>query len=92
MAMYNQPYDQSNDSRGTVALVLGILGLLIFQPLGIGAIIMGNQVVRDLSPSHPQYPLGNAGRVLGWIAVVLTCLVILGVIGLVGFLLLIGSA
>lgn len=90
--MYQQPYSQSNDTRGTVSLILGILGLLLFQPLGIGAIIMGNQVVRELSPSHAQYPLGNTGRILGWIAVALMCLGLMIVVGFVGFIVLAGAA
>lgn len=90
--MYQQPYSQSNDTRGTVSLILGILGLLLFQPLGIGAIIMGNQVVRELPPSDAQYPLGNAGRILGWIAVALMCIGLMIVVGFVGFIVLAGAA
>ena len=71
--MYESP-GQPNDTRGTISLILGICGLLIFQPLGIGAIILGNQVISELSPSHEQYGLGNIGRILGWIAVALMCI------------------
>lgn len=84
--MYEQPFGQRNESRGTVALILGILGLLLFQPLGIGAVILGNQVVRELSPSHEQYALGNVGRILGWIAIALFLLVLVMVVGAFGLI------
>ena len=66
--------------RGTLILVLGILGLVICGPLGIAAWIMGNGDLKQmdagaLDPSGRS--MTNAGRICGMIA---TILMILGVV------------
>jgi hypothetical protein len=66
--------------RGTLILVLGILGLLLCQVLGIPAWIMGSNDLREMDTGTMD-PSGrsitNAGRICGIIA---TILLILGAI------------
>lgn len=67
--------------RGTLILVLGILGLILCQPLGIAALIMGNGDLK-LMASGAMDPAGkdltNIGRILGIIACVFLALAVLG--------------
>ena len=81
--------------RGTVILVLGILGLVMCGPIGIIAWIMGKSDL-DAMRRGVMDPSGqgmtNAGYILGIIATVLTVLTIIpflfccvfGVLGSVG--------
>ena len=66
--------------RGTLVLVLGILGLVICGPLGIAAWVMGNGDLKEMDAGTLD-PSGrgmtNAGRICGMIA---TILMILGVV------------
>ena len=60
--------------RGTLILVLGILGLVICGPLGIAAWVMGNGDLKEmdagaLDPSGRS--MTNAGRICGMIATIL---------------------
>jgi hypothetical protein len=78
--------------RGTLILVLGILGLVICGPLGIAAWIMGNGDLKEmdagaLDPSGRS--LTNAGRICGMIACILMIIgVVIGIavfgLGLLG--------
>jgi len=66
--------------RGTLVLVLGILSLIICQPLGIVAWVLGSSDLKGIAagtidPSGKD--LTNIGRILGIIA---TVLLILGII------------
>ena len=66
--------------RGTLILILGILGLVICGPLGIAAWVMGNGDLKEmdagaLDPSGRS--LTNAGRICGMIACIL---MIIGVV------------
>ncbi|MFZ4682104.1 MAG: DUF4190 domain-containing protein [Terrimicrobiaceae bacterium] len=66
--------------RGTLVLVLGILSLIICQPLGIVAWVLGSSDLKGIEagtidPSGKD--LTNIGRILGIIA---TVLLILGII------------
>jgi hypothetical protein len=66
--------------RATLILVLGILGLIICQPLGIFAWIMGNGDLKQIDAGTMDSSgrsLTNAGRILGMIA---TILMILGLV------------
>gem|GEM_PF-622737 len=89
MEYYAQPYGyqpRPQHPNGTTVLVLGILGLVLFQPLGIAAWVMGNRVRRETSgPNAPYAPSSSAsaGRILGIIA---TCLLIIGIVALLGVL------
>ena len=66
--------------RGTLILVLGIIGLIMCQPLGIFAWVMGGSDLKAMAagtmdPSGKD--LTNIGRILGIIASVL---LILGIV------------
>jgi len=73
--------------RGTLILVLGILGLVVCGPLGIAAWIMGNGDLKEMDAGAMD-PSGrgntNAGRICGIIATILL------VIGVVAAILLFG--
>lgn len=60
--------------RATTVLVLGILGLVVCQPLGIVAWVMGNNDLREMGNGLMD-PTGkdstNAGRICGIIGTVL---------------------
>lgn len=63
--------------RGTLILVLGILGLVICFPCGIAAWIMGNGDLRqmDAGQMDPEgRSLTQAGKIVGIIATVLALL------------------
>ena len=71
--------------RGTLILVLGILGLVLCGPLGIAAWVMGNGDLKEIDagamdPSGRS--LTNAGRICGMIA---TILLALGVVAFIAF-------
>lgn len=60
--------------RGTLVLVLGILGIVCCMPCGIVAWVLGNQDLRDMAAGTMD-PTGlgmtKAGKILGIISVVL---------------------
>lgn len=66
--------------RGTLILVLGILGLVICQPIGIAAWVMGSGDLKQIDAGQMDSSgrgLTSAGRICGIVA---TILLILGVI------------
>ncbi|MDB5252248.1 MAG: hypothetical protein JWP27_1417 [Flaviaesturariibacter sp.] len=68
--------------NATLILVLGILSILVCQPLGIAALIMGNNSLDAYRRSPERYTensLGNvkAGRICGIIGICLLALVII---------------
>ncbi len=63
--------------RGTLVLVLGILGLIICQPVGIAAWLMGNADLKEINAGtmDPEgKTLTQIGKILGIIATVLLAL------------------
>jgi len=78
--------------RGTLVLVLGILGLVVCGPLGIAAWIMGNNDLREINAGSmdPEgRSLTNAGRICGMIATILLALglvvgILLFLVGIIG--------
>jgi len=69
--------------RGTLVLVLGILSLIVCQPVGIAAWIMGNNDLKEIAAGtmDPEgKSLTQIGKILGMIAVIL---LVLGIIGMV---------
>ncbi len=78
--------------RGTLILVLGILGLVVCQPIGIAAWIMGSGDLKQIDAGQMD-PTGrgltNAGKICGIVATILLVLsvivglllVVLGVFG-----------
>jgi hypothetical protein len=77
--------------RGTLILVLGILGIVLCGPLGIAAWVMGNNDLKEMDAGLMD-PSGrsntNAGRICGIIATVLLILSVLFGIALFGLTLL----
>src|SRR5262249_14954782 len=71
--------------RGTLILVLGILGLVVFHPLGIVAWIMGNHDLKAMRAGRMD-PEGQSqtqtGKVLGIVA---TCFMIVGCLCAIGY-------
>ncbi|MGZ4961342.1 MAG: DUF4190 domain-containing protein [Limisphaerales bacterium] len=65
--------------RGTLVLVLGILGLVLCGPLGIAAWVMGNGDIKQMDAGTMD-PSGrgttNAGRICGIIATILTIIAV----------------
>ena len=73
--------------RGTLILVLGILGLVICGPLGIAAWIMGNGDLKEIDAGAMESSgrsLTNAGRICGMIASILMILGVLIAIAVFG--------
>ncbi|MGC1481153.1 MAG: hypothetical protein WA771_11655 [Chthoniobacterales bacterium] len=60
--------------RGTLILILGILGLIICMPVGIAAWVMGGNDLKEMAAGTMD-PAGkdmtNVGRILGIVSVVL---------------------
>ena len=73
--------------RGTLILVLGILSLIICQPVGIAAWIMGNADLKQIAAGtmDPEgKSLTQIGKILGMIAVIILVIgIVLGILGLV---------
>lgn len=96
-AEYDEPRDaperraRLEPHRGTLVLVMGILGILVCFICGILAWVWGNEDVRKMKAGVMD-PEGrgatDAGRVLGIISVVLA----LGGLILVGFVMCLGGA
>jgi hypothetical protein len=60
--------------RGSVILVLGILGLVVCQLLGIAAWVMGNNDIQEMDQGlmdSSGRDLTNAGRICGMVATAL---------------------
>ena len=73
--------------RGTLILVLGILGLVICGPLGIAAWIMGNGDLKEIDAGAMDSSgrsLTNAGRICGMIATILMIVWVLIAIAVFG--------
>jgi hypothetical protein len=66
--------------KAVAALVCGIVGLFVCAPVGIAAIILGNQARTEIAGSGGRLQgdgMALAGLIMGWIAV---GLLILGVV------------
>ena len=84
------PYPE--DSQATVVLVLGILGIVCFQPLGIVAWILGDSELKAIDEGRrPPENRGtaSAGKICGIIG---TCLFALGIFAVIAVLALGGMA
>jgi hypothetical protein len=76
--------------NATTILVLGILSILVCQPLGIAALIMGNNSLRAYNDNPGRYAESSlstvkAGRICGIIGICLIALVIVMMIAGVSF-------
>ena len=75
--------------RGTLILVLGILSLVMCQPLGIAAWLMGSTDLKEMDagimdPSGRS--LTSAGRICGIIATILLAISVVVMIVIFGFM------
>jgi hypothetical protein len=81
----NQPnYRQGQESlpNATAILVLGILSIFVCQPLGIAALIMGNNSLAAYRANPERYTESSlssvkAGRICGIIGI---CLIVVGIL------------
>jgi hypothetical protein len=76
--------------KGTAILILGILSLICFAPLGIAAWLMGNTAIREIDGAPGRYSNRQTvqiGRILG---IVGTVILILGVLVWLLFFVLLG--
>jgi hypothetical protein len=72
-----------NSGKAVAALVLGILGVVSCQPLGIAAIVVGNQAAEEIAASGGRLGgegMAKVGVVLGWVAVALLALAVIGLL------------
>lgn len=80
-----QPYGAPppNSGKAVTALVLGILGLVTCQVLGVAAIIVGKQATDEIAASGGRLGgegLAKVGIILGWVAVALLALGVLALL------------
>jgi hypothetical protein len=72
-----------NSGKAVAALVLGILGLVSCQLAGVAAIVLGNQATEEIAASGGRLGgegMAKIGVILGWVAVALLVLGILGIL------------
>lgn len=75
---YGRPYGggsppPGNNRKAIWSLVLGIVGILCCGPLGVGAIILGNQAKKEIAGTgQAGAGLAQAGFILGILALVFT--------------------
>jgi hypothetical protein len=75
-----------NSGKAVTALVLGILGIVVCQVLGVAAIIVGKQANDEIAASGGRLGgegLAKVGIILGWVAVALLALGVLALFLLV---------
>lgn len=80
---------QESLPNATLILVLGILSILVCQPLGIAALIMGNSSLNVYNQNPGRYSEGSlssvkAGRICGIIGICLIAVVIIMIVAGVG--------
>lgn len=72
-----------NSSRAVTSLVLGIVGLVVCAPVGIGAIVVGKQANDEIAASGGRLGgegMAKVGVVLGWVAVALLAVSVLALL------------
>ena len=72
-----------NHPQAVTAFVLGLVGLVVCTPVGIGGLVIGGRVRKEIDAAPGQYSgrgLATAGWVLGIISVVLLALAVVFVI------------
>lgn len=83
---YGQPREHAPGAVG--ALVCGILGLVTVPViLSVVAVVLGTKSKRaaEAEPQRYNDDLGQVGRILGWIGIVLGGLVVLVVVAMIAF-------
>lgn len=71
------PGPPPNSGKAVTALVLGIVGIVVCQVVGVAAIIVGKQANDEIAASGGRLGgegLAKAGIILGWVAVALLAL------------------
>jgi hypothetical protein len=80
--------------RGTLILVLGILGIVVCPPVGIAAWIMGSNDLKEMDAGTMD-PSGRGqtqgGKICGIVGTVFTILWLVGIIAFFGLALLAGA-
>ena len=79
-AAYGPP---PNHPQAVTAFVLGLVGMVVCTPVGIGGLVLGGRVRKEIDAAPGQYSgrgLATAGWVLGIISVVLLVLAVVFVI------------
>lgn len=77
---YGGPAGPVDHPKGITILVLGILSVVCFQPLGIAAWLMGNTALKEIDAEPGRYgnrQIVQIGRILG---IVGTILLIVGIV------------
>jgi len=87
---HSSPQRQEPLPNATLILVLGILSIVLCQPLGIVALIMGNNSIAAYNANPGRYTEGSlnnvkAGRICGIIGIALMVLWIILMIAGVSF-------
>ena len=85
------PSPARHPTSGIASLVLGILGLTVLPLVGsILAVVFGYQSRREAAAEPQLYTdeLGRVGRILGWIGVAISGLVLVAVLLILGFVVL----
>jgi Domain of unknown function (DUF4190) len=75
--------------KAVAALVSGIAGLAVCAPVGIAAVVLGNQARREIAASGGRLQgdgMAQAGLIMGWIAIGLM------ILGLVIFVVVVATA
>ena len=78
---YASPYGYVPEQhpRATLALILGLLGLLFCPPVGIAGLVIGHSARKDIDGAPQRFSgrgLATAGFVLGIVSVVYTALLL----------------
>jgi hypothetical protein len=74
---------RQSSGKATTAMVLGIVGLVVCQVVGIVAIVLGSQAKNEIDASGGQLEgrgMAIAGIIMGWVAVGLMVLVVAGLL------------
>lgn len=81
--------------KGMTVLILGILSLVCCSPLGIVALVMGNNALKEIDAQPGRYgnrQIVQIGRILGIIGVVLLVLSIIWIIFFGGLAMISGNS
>ena len=86
---------QVDHPKGTLILILGILGIVCCSPAGVVAFFMGNTALKEIDANPTYYRnrgMVQAGRILGIISIVVLVLSIIWVFFLGGLAVLNGGS
>lgn len=78
-------YGQRTNSKAVTALVLGIVGLVVCQPVAIAAIVVAGQAEREIRFSggvETGKEMATAGKILGWIGVAMLVIAVIAIVAM----------